>query len=230
MTYIQITTRCNMSCAHCGMRCGKKGNDMSMKVWNRAVEFSERFDSSIAIGGGEPTLHKNFRHYLLDAISVEHEMPMFIATNGSVTKYALLLAKLAKTGVISAALSQDCWHDPIDDEVIDAFTRHDSSYNRDENDLREIRCVENGVAAMGRAKDNDLSDDERCICNGWFIDPVGNLKPCGCEDAPIICNIMEHSWNEIENIISELDGSGELGQECWKDCENLKVDSLAEAV
>lgn len=228
MTYIQITTRCNMSCEHCGMNCTKRGHDMSKAVWNRALEFSKRYDTSVAIGGGEPTLHKYFREFLLDVIALEYCESRFIATNGSIKKHALLLAKLAKAGIIAAALSQDPWHDEIDQEVIDAFTRDDSEVwdRKNVDDYREIRNVEESVIAAGRAIENELYvHDNQCICEGWFIDPHGNLKPCGCEDAPIICNIMETPWETLETIISDLDDDGELGQECWKNCENLKVDS-----
>ena len=227
MTYIQITTRCNMSCEHCGMRCGKKGDDMSKAVWKKAVEFAARYDSHISIGGGEPTMHKHFREFLLDAIGECEDSPMFIATNGSIKKHALLLAKLAKAGVIHAALSQDIWHDPISDEVVNAFTVG----NGGSDDLREIRNVEKNVSAAGRAIDNDLSEDHRCICSGWFfIDPLGNLKACGCEDSPIICNIMETPWESIDTILEDLqDDDNSLGTECWKDCKKLteKVDLVA---
>lgn len=184
--YIQITTRCNMSCEHCGMNCTKEGQDMSVKTWNKAIALAENYDSSISIGGGEPTLHKKFWNFLMESIgSCEN---VWLATNGSIKKTALTLAKMAQKGIIGCALSQDDYHDPIDQEVINAFNRdygdygkydkHDI-YGRNVEDCREIRDVTGKEINAGRC---DFGE-EGCVCPDIIIKPDGSIMACGCDDA-----------------------------------------------
>jgi organic radical activating enzyme len=208
--YLQITTRCNMSCEHCCFACTAQGEDMTKKTWRNALALSEEIGSSIAIGGGEPTLHRYFRDFLLDAIAYDgDDMPPFIATNGSIKKTALLLARLAKSGVIMAALSQDVYHDPIDPEVVKAF----SSYYSSSDDYREIRNVEQKVINQGRAKETNTASLEGCACEGWHVMPNGDLKPCGCSDAPILGNVNKRDDLNIDGIIRQNEN---MGMCCWK--------------
>lgn len=62
--YIQITKRCNMSCNHCSFRCGERGPDMDAAIFRRVLELSEREETPITLGGGEPTLHPLFMDFL----------------------------------------------------------------------------------------------------------------------------------------------------------------------
>ena len=48
--YIQITTRCNMTCEHCCYACTNEGIDMSLVTFKAALELSEA--SYVSIGGG----------------------------------------------------------------------------------------------------------------------------------------------------------------------------------
>jgi len=117
--YIQITTRCNMHCAHCGMSCTAQGEDMSLQTFRQALEYSE---DTVAIGGGEPTIH-----------------PLFWQ---KMTETALALAGLAKRGIIGCDLSQDDYHEPVDPRVVEAFTVDQKrAYNSTTCDQRGIRNV-----------------------------------------------------------------------------------------
>ena len=49
--YIQITTRCNMSCAHCGMNCTQEGEDMTMETLKKVLNLG--LSDSYIIGGVE---------------------------------------------------------------------------------------------------------------------------------------------------------------------------------
>jgi len=57
--YLQITTRCNMHCDHCGFACTNQGEDMSLSTFEQALDIAAD-DSNIDIGGGEPTIHPHF--------------------------------------------------------------------------------------------------------------------------------------------------------------------------
>lgn len=183
--YLQITTRCNMTCDHCAFACDSKGEDMSIGVVEAALEV---FGGEIvAIGGGEPTVHPRFWQIL--GILLSESDDLWMATNGKRTKDALRLAKLARKGVLGVALSLDEWHDEIDFEVEDAFhegRRPFGAYGREDKDLREVRGVKK-IMRRGRAA--DWREDERaveladeCACPDIFVDPRGDVWACGCKE------------------------------------------------
>ncbi len=82
--YLQITTKCNMSCAHCCYSCTMRGKHAEYNTVIDMILFARDSTDCIAIGGGEPTLHPRFfdilEHCLEDFDSV------WVATNGSQTK------------------------------------------------------------------------------------------------------------------------------------------------
>lgn len=186
--YAKITERCNMSCAHCGNNCTAKGRDMSEKVFAAVcqyVEDNEGDEGTITLGGGEPTLHPRFWQFMGLALSVGE---VWLATNGSVTKTALRLAHMAKRGVIGCALSQDVYHDPIEDSVVQAFKRNPRKFYGDDHnpDRREIRDVTAKEIAAGRC---DWGED-KCLCPDILVEPDGTVRTCGCADAPVLGNIL----------------------------------------
>ena len=179
--YIQITNRCNMSCAHCGMSCTEEGEDMSKEVFLKALDLAGEI---VAIGGGEPTLHPDFWGFMCDVLAHDE---IWLATNGSQTATAIKLAKLAQKGIIGCDLSQDEWHDAIDPSVWDAFN-HNLGYH--DNDRRGIRTV-TSISNAGRAKENELSNSDDCICDNLIIRPNGDIYMCGCDNAPIVGTVWE---------------------------------------
>jgi hypothetical protein len=157
---------------------------MSRKVFKAGCALAADHGETICIGGGEPTLHPLFWDFIGIALSYADDPGMiWLATNGKKTEDALQLARLARNGVIAVALSLDKWHDPIDTRVGKAFTeglggQRFSPYN---NDLREIRNVEQSVKPFGRAVLNSLWKTPGCVCDTLSCDPDGNLYACGCQ-------------------------------------------------
>ena len=85
MAYLQITTKCNMNCAHCCYSCSMRGKHMDNHLIQQAIDFAESIDNySIAIGGGEPTLHPQFFDILKRSLQVFDNV--WLATNGSQTE------------------------------------------------------------------------------------------------------------------------------------------------
>ena len=168
--YIQITTRCNMSCAHCGMNCTQEGEDMTMETLKKVLNLG--LSDSYTIGGGEPTIHPEFWQMLGLIIGHASEYA-WMATNGSMTDIAIALSGLSKgSSRFGVALSQDGYHDPIDWRVVQAFER----------DGNEIRDVTDSEINSGRC---DWGIEE-CICNEIFVKPNGDIHMCGCLDSPKI--------------------------------------------
>mgnify|MGYP001340651868 CR=1 FL=1 len=199
--YFQVTTICNFSCKHCcfGMGRGDKGEHMSLETFAKALEkfgpmIAEK-NKYIAIGGGEPTLHPDF--WKMVEMALVYGYP-WVATNGSRTNDSLFLCDLARMGVMGVALSQDAWHDPIDDCVVKAFRdgmkwtgnpSWDAWFPIDPNpngviDRREIRTVKRPIKTKNVKDVQDMRDG--CCCPGLRIVPNGDLHTCGCEDAPRI--------------------------------------------
>lgn len=171
--YIQLTNRCNMECAHCGMDCTAEGEDMAFDTFKACIEHND----NIIIGGGEPTIHPEFEKFLFYALA--HCESVYIITNGKETDIALALAKLNKMNeegyAFGAELSQDSYHETIDQKVVDAF----QGYIRDNDDrtLNAGRC--------------DWGEDE-CICErDAFVLPNGEVNQCGCGDSPCVGNVFD---------------------------------------
>lgn len=225
MSYLCVTSRCNMACAHCCQSCKPgKGIDMPMDVFFKALDRVQ--DSQITIGGGEPTLHPNFLEILINCMAHKWlEMPVLVVTNGTVKHHALLLARLAKHGSIAAELSyNDGYHDAfsymVDGEVVEAFrpSRKEyvfaSDYNRRgsvDRDLQGYRSVKI-ISKRGRGA-NITGAENTCACGATFFAPDGSIKPCGCLDAPVIGHV-----NDMEGGVC-LPEDFEYGG-CWKSKRN----------
>lgn len=185
--YLQLTTKCNMACDHCGFSCSpKRGEHMDLKTYKAALDLAEESGSFLTLGGGEPTIHPQFWEFLGLALGKRWIESIWLATNGKKTETALALAGLARKGVIGVDLSQDPWHEPIDPKVITAFTDRrsveESAYFSPKTDLRGIRNVSrNGPVSWGRAKRNQLGANDDCICDELFVSPDGRIWACGCK-------------------------------------------------
>lgn len=182
--YIQITTRCNMECTHCCYACTSEGEDMSLEMFKKCLEF-EVFPR---LGGGEPTIHPQFETFLLLAMGgCDH---VWLATNGKKKETALMLAGLAESGIISCELSLDPWHEKIDREVIAAFYK-DQDLMFGDKDYRAIRDVShNQYGSPINSGRCDFGVDDACVCAVTFVKPNGDVHQCGCLNSPKLGNIM----------------------------------------
>lgn len=110
--YIMITSACQMECAHCIFSCSpKRGQHMSMDIFRAAAAASGDYDSPIAIGGGEPTLHPDLLAMLSIASFLSTE-PIFMVTNGTCPEglwNTLMEARVRAK--INIYVSNDLWHD-----------------------------------------------------------------------------------------------------------------------
>jgi len=157
---------------------------MSLEVFQAALELC---DDSLALGGGEPTIHPLFWEFFGLALSRADEY-LWLATNGKETVTALALANIAKRGVCGVALSRDPFHEDIDDRVVEAFTRPvRNTYNTGHlDDAREIRDTSNQLIKAGRCKNGKPG----CICNDLLVRPNGDVHVCGCKRSPRLGNVL----------------------------------------
>lgn len=200
--YIQITTRCNMTCKHCCMNATCKGEDMTLETFKAALDKCD--SEHISIGGGEPTLNPHFWQMLGLSLGHKYIESVWMATNGSITDTALALCGLARKGVIGCALSLDEWHDEIETDVEDAFTEGMSQdregrwrlgFDAKEGDGREIRNV--GIPGPLKSGRCDWSDKEECACPGLMVKPNGDVMLCGCEDSIKVGTVLDDTDFDI---------------------------------
>jgi len=200
----------------------------------RAVQLAAENEMSLILGGGEPTMYKHLwrviqhviRWYGIDDLLTIH--PVTIITNGKRKQDAMSLAALAQMGIISVELSQDEWHEPIDQEVIDAF--HDRVFSAvipsqikealqieecekmtsaqlreywidcmSLSDLRGIRTVKTPMN-HGRAKKIPGASDG-CCCDELFVSADGSVWQCGCKKRKLQAQM---TYNFIDDIEGEF--------------------------
>jgi len=223
--YLQITTKCNMHCAHCCYSCSMRGKHGEFHVIAEAIHFASQFgDEAITIGGGEPTLHPQF-FYILEKC-LDNFSYVWMATNGSQTSTMYRLANIIngedrpdcecteeeidndectcmdngiyQEGKLSVALSQDYFHDEIDIRIVDLWTN--KVKNRQSGfEIRNVAQSSSGVAAEGRAKKTGSGWSDHCVCNDIVIKPNGKLKLCGCTKSPVIGDIrygIDEKWEK----------------------------------
>ena len=180
--YFQITTRCNMTCPHCCFDCITEGDDMTLETFEKALYWSTGY---VCIGGGEPTMHKDFEKMLLMTIASEgvEAGSVGVITNGTHVKRSLLIHGLTQKGIIQGEMSEDSFHDRdmVKKEVSNKFFKS--------GNIRNIQVqTANGVLGAGRGI-TELGLPPGCVCDSPLIQPDGNVRYCGCLDAPIIGNV-----------------------------------------
>lgn len=212
--YFQITTRCNMTCAHCCFSANNRGDNMSHETFIKALELTEHLGEIVTIGGGEPTVHPDFFTFLDKTMEFyargRIEMPPLVVTNGKlVTKARKLLEYVEQERPVYVELSQDEYHDPIRPEIVQAFQHHERqrrNYARFGGAHREggagIRTVKN-IQPVGRAAEPARGIPitvvgAPCCCEDMLVDPFGNVFSCGCK-THLLGNIYE-DWSVFEGF------------------------------
>lgn len=208
--YVQLTTRCNMRCKHCGFSCTSKGEDMSRETWTKVLNYAFDVEEMISLGGGEPTLHPDFEVILIEAIAYAANLSLsdyapFIATNGTNKRISMLLNALSRAGVVRAKLSWDKWHNKkrVDPCVVRAFSGSD-----------DLWINTNSVSDSGRAKKLPEYKKRKkfCLCPDLFVKPNGDVYWCGCEDAPKLGYISTFFNSDTWQQYVENDNY----HSCWK--------------
>lgn len=204
--YIQVTDKCNMTCAHCCFSCTSKGTFMSQEVFDKALEIAKENFMSITIGGGEPTLHPQIIPWAMQAacemvdVTLDLDGPaVTVITNGKRSKVAEKLAKMCKAGIIQAELSQDEFHDPIDEKTVETFKKYAG--------IRNVTGEYGNLAVLdqGRASEECSHVRDGCACSTLFIAPNGDFYGCGCKTK------------KLGNILTD-----EIPQEYWDQAEECQ--------
>lgn len=110
--YLQITTRCNMSCIHCCFDCSNIGIDIDTNFAIKVLEYLKSTNYyRITIGGGEPTLHPDFLYIV--GYALKNEFQVGIITNGTSNNDIFRRLKYYKRNFgrnLSISVSNDLFH------------------------------------------------------------------------------------------------------------------------
>jgi len=167
---------------------------MDWSTWVDALRVAANYGEHIAIGGGEPTCHPDFKRMVRLALEHGDIESVWLATNGKKTKTALwILRKIERLQdwgeehKFSADLSRDPWHDPIDPKVVQAFGKN----------IRDVSKSFRGLMNHGRAKENQMAPEENdCLCEGLHVKPSGTVHICGCPEAPAIGHVRDFDLDD----------------------------------
>lgn len=218
MVYVQGTTVCQMSCAHCCVDYGngKRGKHMSWDTFIGAVHYTEAYGGEhITLGGGEISLHPKFRQMVQHVVE-QTSMKLFMVTNGGkaingVSKNIRWLIDYMESGLIepdrlSVELSLDQFHDHVEDGQVLAYFTKWRSRRHGYGNYQMVRDVGNRrLMRGGRALKLDLNDYEwqeecaeaQCICCDHQVYPDGRITGCGCPDSPTIAQIAYHGYDMV---------------------------------
>lgn len=204
--YIHLTDRCNMKCPHCAHSCEPgKGKDISLELFEKALTLGAHFSRGVTLGGGEPTLHPEFRQMLRLASDPSFEFDSVeVITNGSNEKITLdLLAESEDYDLYPAlivAVSGDPYHDRsmLSDAVIDRV-----------DDLAAWHTLkpEEGILPAGRGKKlvkaGKVAGNDGCICPVITTWVDGEVTSCGCPGSVAYLNLRDYTVQDAISIIED---------------------------
>lgn len=224
---IEVTRRCNFSCAHC-LRGDTQLVDLDPKVSERLFS-GLNYVSSITFTGGEPALVPHIIGQVLDAaekygVSIEN---FYIATNGSQASDDFLAVLLR--------LWMYCDDNGEGENMMSAIEISQSDYHESGQDQEAVNRLmafrfahmrtwlkPEQLIAEGRGKEESCYDARKIKPNIWEIDSGWDNEG----DIGRICDTVY--INVFGDVISDCDFSYE-SQEKYKD-GNILTDSWEEIV
>lgn len=161
---------------------------MRFDTFVQAVSLAKKRDLHVCLGGGEPTVHPMFVEFVNIALRFLKPGTIGVVTNGKIAGRATFLAGLAKRGYLTAMLSMDKFHEPISNEVVQAFHNLGAIQN-----VTLARRNPRHIVGREMQRRHILQRPKKdpCVVEGMFVKPDGRMMQCGCPDAPMMGRIGE---------------------------------------
>lgn len=164
---------------------------MSMDTFRKALDVAAEYDSTIAIGGGEPTLHPDILAFLGIASFLTPE-PIFMVTNGTCPERLwghLMMAR--NNGRLDLHVSRSPWHDSgkLRPWVEDAADMYDLWWGHQHRRT---------IVLLGRARRNRARIERDCRTRGLEIEFV----EADCMDPRV---------SPDGRVWADVPGGGEMG-------------------
>ena len=214
---LEVTRRCNMNCAHC-LRGDAQNLDMNKEIVDKVLEDIECINQ-VFFTGGEPSLNIPIMDYFFEqAIKKGITIGSFgLVTNGKEKQRELVdfiaehISDIEDMEYCYVALSRDQYHDPVDKNLLKAF----SFYS---DDKEQNFGKKRGLLAEGRAADIDNAKPERVWNNELDVEEW--------ENTVYVQDMLYISANG--NVLSGCDFSYDHGDQI--SLGNLFEDSLLKIV
>lgn len=205
---LEVTRRCNMSCAHC-MRGDAQCKDMTPEVVDKTLQNIEQI-GNITFTGGEPTLNVDILNYTLKVVK-ERRIPVesfYIVTNGKVVAEEFLLACMRwhayaieccggyDEELSGVALSRDIFHDSIPEKNV-CLLKTLGCYrpNDKHTDFRKY-----GVRGIGRGASQTMAPISVCMYQHLPKDFIDS-----CDEADGSCVVESMTVTVDGTILSDCD-------------------------
>ena len=217
-----------MLCPHCCFDCTEKGKDMSLDTVKAAVDLFLSYNKSVyyfTIGGGEPTVHPQFREIVKILLDLKDSMfknfigiNIDVFTNGKNDEESLFLMELVKAKKITCIFSCDKYHEKINPKIKRMFKKLSIDPETATNMILEDKNP--SPQKVGRAifLPESLIYPQYCLGEGIFIDPNGFVFPCACRNIPF-GHISEDCIPEWYNKLTHSD-------QCYKYSEFKRLKLL----
>ena len=176
-----------MRCPHCCFNCTEKGDDIDYKKVLKIAEHNVRIAT---VGGGEPTLHPQFRKIVEGFI--ELRLVIGVVTNGSNAKETRWLIKKAEENKLIVALSWDQYHDAslVDPKIKRFFLENYGTGSQSKIQLKPEPWMSHHhwLMKFGRGKKlkEAASVGSKCLCEEFFVKPDAKIYYCGCPGSDVV--------------------------------------------
>lgn len=194
--FIEVTSRCQLSCEYCPRSISKPAVDMNVKNFNNFKGYLANAKDINLVGLGEPTLYANLVSVLEEIRIVNPWTSIVIVTNAQVSFDDTFIKKLAELR-ISLVISMDSGNSKIYNSI-----RRGGDFNKVVINLETINRVK---------KDNNLKFPYICISSVLFSKTITGAVDTLRFIAPYaqfhhLSNLCEGNESEIDltKIIHEM--------------------------
>ena len=101
-----------------------------------------------------------------------------------------MIACLTKNEVIAGELSQDPFHEDIDEETVEAFQKIKAIRNVTMSYYGDWKDPVLAGREIKRRNFRGKRKAEDCLCEGPIVKPDGTIKQCGCFRSTVIGNVF----------------------------------------
>lgn len=215
---LEVTRRCNMSCAHC-LRGDAQALNMSKEIIDKVLDSVESI-GSVLFTGGEPSLNLEAIRYFFTKAEELEKLPysFYIVTNGKEKQEALAIEllkwypKMEEKDMCGVALSLDDYHDPLYDDPENhilrglAFYREDKEWNG-----KEVALVKDGraqnltdVTFKNWTESEQINEDDGVI-EMLYVAANGNLIGSCDMSYEHIDSLSEYTVGDLPHLLKLLE-------------------------
>lgn len=211
---IILTENCNANCSHCYMSGDDKQRKKTLTVQqiDRIVANLPNNTRSITLTGGEVFLIKDLLIYTIKSLKSKFPNIQIEVESNGIYLYnnnpKVELESLKSIGVHSIRFSLDPFHKDggVDLEKVKNLKKYEST------NTPIIRFLEQEKAlALGKGMNLDsekqtimncMNSEKSCLEPYLFVDIDGNVFTCAWKCVPMIGNIIDDEFSDIENNLN----------------------------